>query len=316
MALYKLGSYGQEVHDIQQRLTELGLYRSPIDGKFGGATQSAVIIFQRKHGLTADGKVGAQTWGELFKENIPSPPIRQKSLDYRCLSLTASFETGAGIPDSFAGISGDFDGQGISFGALQWNIGQMSLQPLLKEILRRSPAAMHEAFGAELSVLEAVLHENQHDALAWARSRQHPQKHFIHEPWRGKFKALGHMPECHTVQVDFAHNRFLRAQQMAAAYGLHSERGIALMFDITVQNGSIGATTRSLILHDIQALPARLPEEEREVRKMRIIANRRAEAANPRWTEDVRRRKLCIANGSGTVHGISYNLWEQFGIGL
>jgi len=49
---------------------------------------------------------------------------------------------------------------------------------------------------------------------------------------------------------------------------------------------------------------------------MRIIANRRAAAANPAWVEDVRARKLTIANGQGTVHGNFYNLQEQHGIDL
>jgi peptidoglycan hydrolase-like protein with peptidoglycan-binding domain len=32
--------------------------------------------------------------------------------------------------------------------------------------------------------------------------------------------------------------------------------------------------------------------------------------------EDVRARKLCIAKGEGVVHGVRYNLEEQFGIQL
>jgi hypothetical protein len=32
--------------------------------------------------------------------------------------------------------------------------------------------------------------------------------------------------------------------------------------------------------------------------------------------EDVRTRKLTIANGEGTVHGRHYHLDEQYGIGL
>lgn len=42
---------------------------------------------------------------------------------------------------------------------------------------------------------------------------------------------------------------------------------------------------------------------------------RRAETANRAWVEDVRTRKLCIANG-GVVHGIPYDLEGQFGISL
>jgi hypothetical protein len=39
------------------------------------------------------------------------------------------------------------------------------------------------------------------------------------------------------------------------------------------------------------------------VARLRIFANRRAEAANPKWVEDVRMRKLTIANGQGTAAG-------------
>jgi len=53
-----------------------------------------------------------------------------------------------------------------------------------------------------------------------------------------------------------------------------------------------------------------------ELERMKIIANRRAEAAKPRWVEDVRARKLCIASGAGEVHGIPYDLEAQFGIAL
>jgi hypothetical protein len=49
---------------------------------------------------------------------------------------------------------------------------------------------------------------------------------------------------------------------------------------------------------------------------MRIVANRRADAAAARFVDDVRVRKLTIANGQGTVHNVSYDLEQQFGIGL
>jgi hypothetical protein len=46
------------------------------------------------------------------------------------------------------------------------------------------------------------------------------------------------------------------------------------------------------------------------------VANRRAEASNPRWIEDVRKRKVAIANGEGMVHGNYLHLEDQFGIRL
>ncbi len=45
-------------------------------------------------------------------------------------------------------------------------------------------------------------------------------------------------------------------------------------------------------------------------------SNRRADAAAEQWGEDVRARKLCIANGAGRAHGIDYDLKAQFGLGL
>jgi hypothetical protein len=41
-----------------------------------------------------------------------------------------------------------------------------------------------------------------------------------------------------------------------------------------------------------------------------------SEQVKPRWQDDVKSRKLCIARGEGYVHGIWYNLFEQFGISL
>ena len=84
------------------------------------------------------------------------------------------------------------------------------------------------------------------------------------------------------------------------------------MFDIKVQNGSIYPFVREQILRDFENLPDDAGEEERLI----VIANRRAEASNRHWVEDVRNRKLTIAKGKGTVHGMHYNLEEDYGIRL
>jgi hypothetical protein len=73
---------------------------------------------------------------------------------------------------------------------------------------------------------------------------------------------------------------------------------------------------REKIMGDLRGISPALPAEKQEAERLRIIANRRSEAANARWVEDVRERKLCIANGGGTVHGIDYDLEGQFGLGL
>lgn len=60
-ALSKYGSTGEEVIEIQQRLSELGYYSGTIDGRFGANTKKAVIAFQMDNHLSADGIVGDKT---------------------------------------------------------------------------------------------------------------------------------------------------------------------------------------------------------------------------------------------------------------
>ena len=59
--LSKLGSRGDEVRKIQQKLRELGYYKGAVDGVYGTATKKAVIAFQKNCGITADGIAGAKT---------------------------------------------------------------------------------------------------------------------------------------------------------------------------------------------------------------------------------------------------------------
>jgi N-acetyl-anhydromuramyl-L-alanine amidase AmpD len=56
----KIGSNGSDVIELQKMLNELG-YSLSTDGIFGKGTQSAVIDFQQKKGLAADGIVGPRT---------------------------------------------------------------------------------------------------------------------------------------------------------------------------------------------------------------------------------------------------------------
>ena len=58
---YRQGSTGNEVREIQERLSKLDLYNGAIDGIYGPATAQAVRDFQRQKGLTIDGIAGNMT---------------------------------------------------------------------------------------------------------------------------------------------------------------------------------------------------------------------------------------------------------------
>lgn len=62
----RLGSRGQDVQHLQERLNTLGFDAGLQDGIFGVQTQQAVIQFQTSQGLEADGIVGLATYSALF----------------------------------------------------------------------------------------------------------------------------------------------------------------------------------------------------------------------------------------------------------
>lgn len=61
------GSTGDEVKELQQKLTALGYSLGSIDGDFGDKTLAAVKKFQEDYSLDVDGVVGNQTWSALDK---------------------------------------------------------------------------------------------------------------------------------------------------------------------------------------------------------------------------------------------------------
>ena len=60
-AVLSMGSRGEKVALIQQRLKEWGYYTGAVDGVFCRGTHNAVVQFQRKNGLSVDGQVGKKT---------------------------------------------------------------------------------------------------------------------------------------------------------------------------------------------------------------------------------------------------------------
>lgn len=314
MAVLKKGSSGDDVTRIQKALKEAGFYEGETDGMFNDRTEAGVKAFQTASGLAADGIVGPVTWAKLFP--LPAAADIKGDIPSRCLALTGSFETGQLAPECFAAVAGNFDGQGMSFGALQWNFGQGTLQPLLQEMFDNHQDISQKIFGADLEELQRAIKGGKQSSISFAVSIHDAGKKTITTRWREMFRLLGLTPEFQAIETKGAAAYYGKAVRLCKDYNLWTKRGLALMFDISVQNGSIPDTVRKLIVEDVGKLSPNLSPEEMEVSRMRIVANRRAEASNPNFIEDVRKRKLCIAEGKGVVHGITYDLASQFGLDL
>ena len=66
----KLNNTGDAVAELQKKLTLLGYYDGPVNHKYDSKTKSAVMAFQKKNGLTADGVCGQTTQKLLDSENV------------------------------------------------------------------------------------------------------------------------------------------------------------------------------------------------------------------------------------------------------
>ncbi len=66
----KRGSLSNYVLILQDDLNTLGFKTGGLDGIFGSATQNAVMEYQKKQGLTADGIVGCNTWRSLQEDVV------------------------------------------------------------------------------------------------------------------------------------------------------------------------------------------------------------------------------------------------------
>ena len=63
----QIGSSGKKVRTLQNRLIQLGWMAGKADGEYSGATQAAVMAFQKKtSGLYADGIAGPETQASLY----------------------------------------------------------------------------------------------------------------------------------------------------------------------------------------------------------------------------------------------------------
>jgi N-acetylmuramoyl-L-alanine amidase len=71
------GSHGPAVRALKVRLSQLGYALPGIDAGFGYRTYEAVLAFQKVHGLTRTGRVGARLWRTVWRADRPRPRVRR-----------------------------------------------------------------------------------------------------------------------------------------------------------------------------------------------------------------------------------------------
>jgi len=283
---------GELIRKLQVVLKDGGFLDDTADGVYGGRTEAALQKFQQQKQLPMTGQVDDQTWQSLM--GTAAPDLKQ-----RCLQVTADFE-GTG----FTKCVGNFDGAGLTWGIIGFTLSNGELGAVLKKIRTSHPDVFSAAFGSLETKIVEVLGSSRAAQMNFANSISvGPKKMQILPEWAAAFERLGKDEKVQAIQLERTENFFDIAFRDVQRFTVKNELGLALCFDIAVQNGGIDQTEGNRIRNKINQTP---PATQQDLRK--IIANVVAENSNPTFIEDVRKRKLTMATTRGTVHGSKYDI--------
>lgn len=223
----------------------------------------------------------------------------------RSLQLTASFES-----HGFGLAMGNFDGALLTWGIIGFTLKHDKVSSIVLAVNDSFPERIQEAFGASASELLSLMRASKAEQESWADEHTLSNGRLA-EPWKKMFATFGSFPEVQQEQLKRVQSDYMQpAIKTAKRLGFKSELGLALCFDIHVQNGGIKKAA-------MEQVRSQSSSNQRESDLRQVVANAVANAAGQKYREDVRRRKLTVARGTGRVHGHDYVLanWginEQF----
>jgi peptidoglycan hydrolase-like protein with peptidoglycan-binding domain len=116
--LTQFGATGERVIDIQSFLNVKIGAGLVVDGVFGSATRAAVIKFQQVYGLSADGKVGQQTWPALLVQ-----PLQQGSNGQAVWALQHNLRFGFNYSIATDGVFGPITRSAVINFQVRFGIG-------------------------------------------------------------------------------------------------------------------------------------------------------------------------------------------------
>jgi len=195
--------------------------------------------------------------------------------------------------DGYSNISGNFDGQGISFGILQYNFGQETLQPILRAYYNGKEEDLIYCFGQNKSdtLKNVVFNCSTTEQISWGDSISTSNGN-VKTEWSTPFKALGKLSACISLQRSYASSYVDRAAYLAKKCGISSTQGYACLFDFSVVKWGLGS------LLDYTEVKNSGTAELTKLNKF----------ASKITNIDVKNRFVAIKDGSGYVHGKNYDI--------
>lgn len=166
------------------------------------------------------------------------------------VQITGTFENST---NPYEGVSGDFDGQGISCGVLQWNIGQNSLQPLVRAAGEQAVLSAMPKFGKDMW---RACNTSLSQALMIVRSWQSGTT--LKSAPRSELKKFMGSPPMRQQQDLAIREVAKKAEALADGWAASRDAGqrtlqeLAWFFDIVTQNKSM----KGLSFGDVSAFKA------------------------------------------------------------
>jgi hypothetical protein len=256
-------------------------------------------------------------------------------------AITPGFET---TGDPFQAVSGDFDGMGISCGALQWNIGMGSLQPMVKAVGRPVVLAAMPVHGARMwEACSGTVNRGLQIVRSWQSGAT------LKAGPKAELRTLMGTPEMRAEQMVRINAKAEVAMGLARDWSMArdgtepTKRLFLWFFDIVTQNGGMKGITAQEVAGFIQVnRPDRVDDlvcdflagrkgtsghvrdakanatlwrdpAAGETLELLCMSYLRAGKSNPKWQHVVLNRKGSIAMGRGFVNG---KLWEFGAHGL
>jgi hypothetical protein len=250
--------------------------------------------------------------------------LDDKSLLELCLHVSGGFENGQGA--SYTSLTGNFDGQGMSAGVLQWNAGQGTLQQLVKNIAASMGWDKAQSFFG--SSIQQFASTNGVSGVQWCLD------HYIVAGGKNidpaaaqRWRNFLSQPESIAAQVAMASAGVLgHAKREVAAYApdyAANNRPYVFFFDLLVQQGGM-----SVHGHTVPPVPAGTTPDttdvmtfaeandpkcadlwenvitggDNEAALLAHYAYARAILANPQFQWDACARRGTIACRQGIVH--------------
>lgn len=253
---------------------------------------------------------GAQAWHFHPCEAVSNftsaciPLVRAQEI---ALLVSSGYE-GSGSLD-FEALAGNFDNQGMSFGVIQWNFGQGTLGPVLKEMRDLDGSTFDSCFENNMNLQELI------DALdSGSKTAQYNWATNIQETnyngWKNSFKNIGHVEKFKLIQLKHAakyHDNVMSCIELmrelsSTLMNIIDLRTYVALYDLCVQQNNLNKAkveiTEGFSITDISTQKDLLI----------YVVQKRAEKASSIYVADALSRRMGIIHGSAytaTANGIT-----------